>query len=70
MSSMLIAPAAAAQQWTHRLESMVLLASGVGACAALAGAFISSLVDHLPTGPIIVVLLSTLVFVSVVIGKK
>lgn len=68
MSSMLIAPAAAAYQWTHRLESMALLASCIGALSGICGALLSSMITHLPTGPIIVVVLSVVVFGSVIIN--
>jgi manganese/zinc/iron transport system permease protein len=64
MSAMLIAPAAAAYQWTTRLSSMVLLASLIGALSSFTGSLISSWYTHIPTGPMIVVLLSTFVLIS------
>lgn len=64
MSSMLIAPAAAARQWTTRLSTMALLSMFFAVSAGVSGAMISSYVDRLPTGPIIVVILSFFVFVS------
>jgi manganese/zinc/iron transport system permease protein len=66
MSTLLIAPAAAARQWTIRLGSMVVLASFFGACAAIIGVCASSIIDHLPTGPAIVVTASCIVFFSLV----
>lgn len=65
MSSLLIAPATAARQWVTRLESMLLLAVCFGASAGLVGAAASSLVNHLPTGPAIVVVASFFVLVSI-----
>ncbi len=64
MSAMLIAPAAAARQWTDRLGSMVLLAGLFGALSGLCGAVLSSIVPHLPTGPTIVLCVTTLTVVS------
>lgn len=64
MSAMLVAPAAAARQWTDRLSTMVILAGFFGATAGVSGAITSSLVAKLPTGPVIVVYLSMFVMVS------
>ncbi|WP_020611195.1 metal ABC transporter permease [Sediminispirochaeta bajacaliforniensis] len=64
MSSMLIAPAAAARQWTNKLGHMVLLSAFFGALAGVIGALLSSLVSDLPTGPTIVLVLTALVLIS------
>ncbi len=64
MSAMLIAPAAAARQWTDRLSTMVVLAAVFGAAAGIGGVILSSLGDSLPTGPTIVVCASLLVYGS------
>ena len=64
MSAMLVAPAAAARQWTDRLGVMVMLSSFFGALGGACGSLTSSLIDHMPTGPAIVVYLSVFVFVS------
>lgn len=64
MSSMLIAPAAAARQWTTRLSTMALLSMFFAVSAGISGALISSHVDRLPTGPTIVIILSVFVFFS------
>lgn len=64
MSAMLIAPAAAAYQWTTRLPSMVFLACAIGAVSSLTGSLISSWYAHIPTGPMIVVVLSICVLIS------
>ena len=66
MSALLVAPAAAARQWTHRLGHMVCLAAGIGAFSAVSGAWMSSLISRLPTGPIIVLILSAVVLFSLV----
>ena len=64
MSAIIIAPAAAARQWTNRLGVMVTLAALFGAVAGASGAVLSSTVEHLPTGPMIVLCLSFVVIVS------
>ena len=64
MSAMLVAPAAAARQWTDRLGAMVALAALFGAAAGVAGAVISSAVARIPTGPAIVLCAVALVVVS------
>lgn len=64
MSSMLIAPAAAARQWTTRLHSMALLSVFFAVSAGISGALASSHIDRLPTGPTIVIVLSILVLLS------
>jgi len=64
MSAMLVAPAAAARQWTNGLKPMVLLAGFLGMLSGLAGSTVSGLVPRLPTGPAIVICLSFAVAVS------
>jgi manganese/zinc/iron transport system permease protein len=64
MSAMLVAPAAAARQWTNRLGVMVLLAALFGAFAGVTGAVISSTARGLSTGPTIVLCVSVIVVVS------
>jgi manganese/zinc/iron transport system permease protein len=64
MAAMLITPAAAARFWTDRLKIMLLLAAFFGAFSGLSGAYISYLAPSMPTGPWIVVVLSTLALFS------
>ncbi len=64
MSAMVIAPAAAARQWTDRLGVMVLLSGLFGAGAGVAGAVISSTSTRMPTGPTIVLCISAFVVFS------
>lgn len=70
MSAMLIAPAVAARQWTDKLWVMVLLAAIIGAVSGVAGAVMSSLIDKMPTGPAIVVVVSTIVLLSLLVAPK
>lgn len=64
MVGLLIAPAVAARQWTHRLSVMVLLAGVFGALAGGAGAVVSGIDVGLPTGPLIIVVAVGLAFFS------
>lgn len=64
MSAMVVAPAAAARQWTSRLGAMVALAAALGALSGVSGAVFSSVVPRLPTGPTVVLILSAVVVVS------
>lgn len=65
MSAMLVAPAVAARQWTNKLWVMVFLAAIFGALSGVVGTMISSIIPRMPTGPAIVVVVSTLVLVSI-----
>lgn len=64
MSAMIIAPAVAARQWTDKLSSMVILSSCFGATAGVLGTFVSASKNNMPTGPIIVVVITILAFIS------
>lgn len=67
MSALLIAPAAAARQWTTQIKPMALLAACIGGSSCMLGASISSLSEHMPTGPIIVVIVTSVAFISLCI---
>ena len=68
MSAMLIAPAAAARQWTDRLGGVLVLAALFGAVAGVAGAVISATTARVPTGPTIVLCASAIVLVSLLVA--
>jgi manganese/zinc/iron transport system permease protein len=69
MSAMLIAPAAAARQWTNSLKVMVCLAAVFGATAGVGGTIISASYNNLSTGPIIVLVASGIVLLSFIFPK-
>ena len=54
MSALLLAPAAAARQWTNQLGKMVGIAAFIGAASGVLGTLISAQQDNLSTGPVIV----------------
>jgi manganese/zinc/iron transport system permease protein len=70
MSAMVVAPAAAARQWTDRLGAMVALSGLLGALAGVGGALISSGAARLPTGPTIVLCASALVLMSLLFAPN
>jgi manganese/zinc/iron transport system permease protein len=75
MTALLVAPAAAARQWTNRLGIMVALAGAFGALAGASGTFLA---HHLgaryqagvPTGPTIVLIASAFVVISLLFGTS
>ncbi|MEO9502439.1 metal ABC transporter permease [Nonlabens ulvanivorans] len=64
MSAMLLAPAAAARQWTNSLSTMVILAAIFGAFSGVFGTAISASQNNLSTGPVIVLVAAIFVIVS------
>lgn len=70
MSAMLIAPAAAARQWTDRLGLMVVLAGIFGAGSGVVGAVVSATARGLSTGPTIVLTVSAVVVVSLLVAPN
>lgn len=70
MSAMLVAPAAAARQWSDRLGTTTLVAAGFGALAGVVGAVASSRAERLPTGPSIVLVAAAIVLVSFLLAPR
>jgi len=70
MSAMLVAPAAAARQWTDSLPKMVAISASFGAGAGLIGAGLSVTQASVPTGPAIILVLALVVFVSLLFGTR
>ncbi len=70
MAAMLITPAAAARQWTDRLSVMVSLAAAFGAASGVCGALISASGSNLPTGPLIVLVATGVLVVSLLLGRR
>jgi manganese/zinc/iron transport system permease protein len=70
MSAMVVAPAAAARQWTDALGRMAVLAALVGAASGAGGAVASAATPNLPTGPTIVVIASLLVLLSLLLAPS
>ncbi|WP_340066786.1 metal ABC transporter permease [Ascidiimonas aurantiaca] len=64
MSAMLLAPAAAARQWTNRLGIMIFLGALFGALSGVVGTAISASSNNLSTGPVIVLVAAFFVIIS------
>ena len=70
MSAMIVAPGAAARQWTDRLGVMMVLSTLFGASAGVAGTVISTFAENLPTGPTIVLCATVIVAVSMLAAPR
>ena len=70
MSAMIVAPAAAARQWSRRLAPMVMIAVAIGVFSGITGSILSSSIPRLPTGPTIVLVLSSIVAVSLFLAPR
>lgn len=70
MAAILITPAAAARFWTDKITVMVFLACAFGAFSGLSGAYISFVAPAMPTGPWIVIVISTIAFISFFLAPK
>ena len=70
MSALLLAPAAGARQWTNQLFYMMLISCGIGISSGVIGTAISASKDNLPTGPIIVLVASTIVCISFIFAPN
>ena len=68
MAAMLIAPAAAARQWTERLGTMLVLSALFGALSGVSGAILSISEEGLPTGPLVILSATAIVIVSLLFG--
>jgi manganese/zinc/iron transport system permease protein len=67
---MIVAPAAAARQWTDKLSVMVALAGFFGVLSGVSGAVISSTASGLSTGPVIVLCASAIVLFSLLFAPN
>jgi manganese/zinc/iron transport system permease protein len=70
MSAMVVAPAAAARQWTDRLGLVTALAGGFGALSGVTGALLSAYAANMPTGPTIVLCLTVVVVGSLIFAPN
>lgn len=70
MSALLVAPAAAARQWTNKLGPMMILSGLLGGFCGAAGAILSVHISDLPTGPVIVLCLAVVVLLSLLFGSS
>lgn len=69
MSALLIAPAAAARQWVYRLHSLICLSAFFGMFSCVVGTILSYYL-RMPTGPLIIIVVSSMVVFSLVLAQK
>lgn len=65
MAAMLIGPAVAARQWTHRLSRMIVLSAVFGGASGVIGTLVSISQTHVPTGPMIILSMTAIVILSI-----
>lgn len=70
MAAMLITPAAAARQWTESLGLMIVVSGLFGATSGVTGAVISASGPDLPTGPLVVLVATAILLVSLILGRS
>jgi manganese/zinc/iron transport system permease protein len=70
MSALVVAPAAAARQWTDSLARMVRMAAAFGALSGLLGTLGSAAARGLPTGPMIVLVATGIVGFSLLFAPN
>ncbi|MCG8474148.1 MAG: metal ABC transporter permease [Cytophagales bacterium] len=70
MSAMLLAPAAAARQWTDKLWVMIVLAALFGAMSGIGGTAVSASYNNLSTGPVIVLVAAGFVGISFIFAPN
>ncbi|MDF5820197.1 metal ABC transporter permease [Corynebacterium felinum] len=70
MIAFAVFPPAAARQFSKTVGGMVLLSGVFGVVAAVVGSYFSVALGKVPTGPMIVVVLSVIVVVSMIVAPK
>lgn len=70
IAALLITPAVSARYWTNALGIMVALSGLIGAMSGGLGAWISSSVSNLPTGPVTVLAATAFFALSVFLGPE
>ena len=70
MVAFVVTPPAAARQWTRSLPTMVALSAAFGALGSGLGAYLSIVIDDVPTGPVIVLALFAIFLVSILVSPR
>lgn len=70
MSAMLVAPGAAARQWSRSLTGMLWGAGAIGTGAGVSGAWVSMVYPNTPTGPAVVLSLAAIALSSILFGRE
>ncbi|MGD6817022.1 iron chelate uptake ABC transporter family permease subunit [Metabacillus sp. 84] len=70
MAAMLITPSIAARYWTEKLHVMTVLSGVIGGISGIAGTFLSTITEGMPTGPLIIMAATFLFLVSLIFAPK
>lgn len=70
MSALIITPASSAFFWTNNFKKSILISGFFAAISSVVGVFISYLSPDMPTGPWIIVILSSIAIFSALFSKK
>lgn len=70
MIALLVIPAAAARFWTENLYRMTLISAALGGTGGFIGALLSAFFPNLPSGAVIVLVCSSLFFLSMLFGQS
>lgn len=69
ISSFLILPCVAANQWSKKFRNVLIIGSLVASVSAFIGTYFSSLYRGLSTGPTIIMTMGTITLLSMLVGK-
>ena len=69
ISSLLIGPIMIGRQWTHSLRTLVIIGAISGSMVAFIGTWISALWGNLPTGPMIIIVMTGMIMLSLVLAN-
>ena len=69
ISSLLIGPTMIGRQWTHSLRTLVIIGAISGSIVAFIGTWISALWGNLPTGPMIIIVMTGMILLSLVMAN-
>lgn len=69
ISSLLIGPTMIGRQWTHSLRRLVIIGAISGSMVAFIGTWISALWGNLPTGPMIIIVMTGMIMFSLVLAN-
>ena len=69
ISSLLIGPTMIGRQWTHSLRTLVMIGAISGSIVAFIGTWISALWGNLPTGPMIIIVMTGMIILSLILAN-
>ncbi|WP_067839791.1 metal ABC transporter permease [Amphibacillus sediminis] len=70
IAALIITPPLAARYWTEKLSVMAWLSALIGAVSGVIGTWFSTSIPDLPTGPMIVLVASSIFIISLLFGSK